>query len=239
MEIAVDIGNTFTKIAGFNHGEMTEVRKLENSLFEDTQNTIEWLGAKRGIISSVAGGENEWVRAFPEMDWLLLNHNTPLPFNNRYETPHTLGLDRIALAAAASSFYPHKNVLVVDAGTCITYELLTSKNNYQGGAISPGLKMRVKAMHHFTAKLPDVHVDSNVDLIGNTTQTCLQSGALHGLVAEIDGTINSYKSRFKNLTVVLTGGDAEVLAPLVKNDIFARQNFLLEGLHAVLAYNSP
>lgn len=239
MEIVVDIGNTFTKVAGFSQGVITEVQKLEKGIDWDTQITIELLRAKRGIISSVAGGEKEWFHTFPEIDWLLLNHDTPLPFKNRYETPHTLGLDRMALAAAASTIYPHKDVLIIDAGTCVTYELVTSKNNYQGGAISPGLKMRLRAMHHFTAKLPDVSVDPKVGLIGNTTESCLQSGALHGLVAELEGTINSYKSRFKNLTVVLTGGDAEMLAPLIKNDIFARQNFLLEGLHAVLAYNSP
>jgi type III pantothenate kinase len=148
-------------------------------------------------------------------------------------------MDRIAAIAGAKLLFKGRDILVIDAGTCVTYDLVNQDGLYLGGAISPGLQMRLTAMHKLTAKLPVVDIDEHVDLIGDSTKKCMQSGALHGLVAEINGTIESYQARFEDLIVVLTGGDTNLLAPLVKSGIFARQNFLLEGLHDILAYNTP
>ncbi len=237
MELIVDIGNTRTKVAVCTNGEIANVYTINNQSSADFKE-IDSLKIGRGILSSVSGGEDFWKTKFPETKWLILSPETAIPFKNRYATPQTLGLDRVALVAAAATLFPAKNVLVIDAGTCVTFDFLTAGNEYLGGSISPGLQMRLKAMHHFTAKLPLVEVDVNVNLIGNSTETCLQSGALHGLAAEINGTVAEYNSRFNNLIVVLTGGDTKVLAPLVKSGIFAPQNFLLHGLHAILAYNT-
>jgi type III pantothenate kinase len=193
----------------------------------------------RGIISTVNDSIDAWKALFPNVDWLVLSHKTELPFHNKYATPHTLGLDRIALVAAVVYSFPAKNTLVIDAGTCVTYDFVDKTKSYLGGSISPGLNMRLTAMATFTARLPNVEVKQNVKFIGDSTATSMQSGALYGLVSEIEGFIKRYREQFADLHIVLTGGDAKTLAPLIKSNIFARPNFLLEGLHGILAYNTP
>lgn len=156
-----------------------------------------------------------------------------VPFFNNYGSPRSLGVDRIALAAAAAVNYPKKNVLVIDAGTCITFEFKNANDEYLGGAIAPGIQMRFKALHDYTAKLPLVSLASVEDFIGNNTETSILSGVVNNVVQEIDGVINQYLARFEDLTVILTGGDTLFLAERVKNTIFANPNFLLEGLNAI------
>lgn len=238
MELIIDIGNTRTKVALFAGAEMREYYSIENDGEIEIEN-LKKHEIKQGIISSVSGKEQFWIKSFPKTAWIMLSAETKVPFNNKYDTPKTLGLDRIALVAAAATKYPDNNVLVIDAGTCVTYDVVTAEGNYLGGAITPGLQMRLRAMHEFTAKLPLVAVNTDVFLVGNSTEKSLQSGALNGLAAEIDGMIASYSVRFENLIIVLTGGDTKVLAPLVKSGIFAPRKFLLEGLHAILAFNTP
>lgn len=237
MKIAVDIGNTRTKVAYYDeHNQMTfevvaDIKTFKKRFTQHFTN---------GIISSV---QNEvsieaWQQAFPDVRWHILSAQSAVPFRNAYQTPQTLGLDRIALVAAAAHYFAGQHTLVIDAGTCVTYDFIRADGTYLGGAISPGLTMRLKAMHHFTAKLPEVQRLETCDLIGSSTTTCMQSGALHGLVAELSGTIAAYESRFRSVQIVLTGGDMKTLASLMKNNIFARPKFLLEGLHVILASNT-
>ena len=160
-----------------------------------------------------------------------------MPFTNNYATPETLGVDRIALITAAANQYPNKNILVIDAGTCVTYDFLNHQNSYLGGAISPGLTIRYEALHNLTAKLPLLKTEDTTFLIGNSTETSIHSGVINGLVNEIDGTIQQYQQEHTDLTVILTGGDTNFLAKRLKSSIFANSNFLLEGLNHLLKIN--
>jgi type III pantothenate kinase len=166
-----------------------------------------------------------------------LNQELPQVFSNAYATPKTLGNDRIALVSAASKLYPSQNVLVIDVGTCITFDIINSENQYLGGAISPGLQMRYRALNTFTENLPLLEPQEEVNLIGNTTMMSMHSGVIFGIISEIDGVISMYKSQYKDLTIILTGGDSVFLCKRLKNSIFANSNFLLEGLNYILEFN--
>jgi type III pantothenate kinase len=148
-----------------------------------------------------------------------------------------LGVDRIGLATAAFYFNPKRNTLVIDAGTCLTYDMVNDYGEYLGGAISPGLSMRYKALHDQTLKLPFLETKEPHDFIGNSTDNCIHSGVVNGICVEIDGVIDQYRERFVDLTVILTGGDSQFLSKRLKNTIFAHSNFLLLGLNYLLEYN--
>jgi type III pantothenate kinase len=167
----------------------------------------------------------------------VISHKIKVPFTNDYLTPETLGYDRIALVSAAASQFPDKNVLVIDVGTCITYDFLNSEGHYKGGSISPGIDMRYKALNHFTEKLPLLDANTPQSLTGNSTQTSIHSGVINGVAFEIDGIIDAYKQENQDLTVILTGGNAHFLRDRLKNTIFANPNFLLEGLNFLLEQN--
>ena len=170
-------------------------------------------------------------------NFIFLGSDTNVPFENLYKTPQTLGVDRIALMSAASVLYPNRSVLVIDAGTCITYDLLTEENKYFGGAISPGIDMRYKALNQFTANLPLLNKEEKIPVVGDTTKSAMHSGVLNGIILEIDGIIAQQKHKNKKLTVILTGGDTNFLSKKVKSTIFAQPNFLLEGLNSILIHN--
>jgi type III pantothenate kinase len=167
----------------------------------------------------------------------IISSLTEVPFKNLYKTPETLGVDRIALVAGAVSQFSGHNVLVIDAGTCITFDFVNSEGEYIGGAISPGLKMRFNSLNHFTANLPLLEKDDLIDFIGKNTKESMNSGVINGVIQEIDGVINQYKKKFLDLTVVLTGGDTNFLSKQLKSSIFANQNLLLHGLNKILILN--
>ncbi len=195
-------------------------------------------GIKSAIIASVAGLAQDQIKTISgKTDLYLVDHQLKTPFENHYSSPETLGADRIALAAAAVLHYGETNTLVIDAGTCITYDMITAEGAYLGGAISPGLTMRYRALHHFTSRLPSLEVGDYQELIGNTTESSIHSGVINGLSMEIEGVIGQYQSRYELLTVILTGGDAQFLSKRLKKAIFAHSNFLLEGLNFLLEYN--
>lgn len=241
MDLVIDIGNTLTKLAVFNSDGIIVLRTTipEKDLASklDTVEidfpTIEWC-----ILSSVGSVAPEHLKLLEKRYKVLhLTSDLPVPFSNKYESPRTLGVDRIALVSAAFDQYPNKNVLIVDAGTCITYDFLDAEGVFYGGAISPGLNMRYKAMHTFTDKLPLLVPMEHASLIGGNTTEAMHSGVLCGLTYEIEGYIKAYREKYPDLTVVLTGGDAHFLRDTIKNDIFANTNLLLEGLLYILKYN--
>jgi type III pantothenate kinase len=168
---------------------------------------------------------------------VLLDRHLKLPFTINYQTIETLGVDRLALVAAAANTYPNQNVLTIDAGTCITYDFLSDTNNYLGGSISPGLRMRYTALHQQTAKLPKLSPEYPVNITGNSTNQAIHSGVVMGLIYELDGVISDYMANYQKLTVVLTGGDTNFLAEKLKSVIFANPNFLLQGLNNILNFN--
>jgi len=242
MNLVIDIGNTLVKMAVFQ-GDILIKKKI--SLKLDFLKNLEELEQKYQkpaniILSSVSKTPLKWLQKLKDGSKLLiLDQNLPQVFTNLYATPNTLGNDRIALVSAASKHFPAENVLVVDTGTCITYDFKNNKNEYLGGAISPGLEMRYKAVHNFTENLPLLEREEEISLTGNSTNSCIHSGVIFGITAEIDGIIASYQSQFKDLTIILTGGDAQFLCKRLKNGIFANSNFLLEGLNYILEFNKP
>jgi type III pantothenate kinase len=161
--------------------------------------------------------------------------DTPVPLKNLYKSALTLGSDRLAASVGSYFYFPDKNVLTIDAGTCIKYNFVNIANEYLGGAISPGILMRLKSMHENTSALPIVTIDTSYTrLIGTSTTESILSGAMIGAACEIDGMIERYKSIYPGLQVVLTGGDAPYLSGQLKNRFFANQNILLTGLNAIL-----
>ena len=235
MNIVVDYGNSSAKVGIFEGTVLKEKRifREEDALQQFLQN----FPAVHFIISSVnadAARVASWTTASKKF---VLDHALPLPIRNLYATPHTLGVDRLAGVCGAQQLFANSPCLVIDAGTCITYDLLDRTGAYHGGGISPGLNMRFEAMHTFTARLPLVQATDTVDLIGNSTETCMQSGVIYGLLEEVDGVIRRYQEKFEGLQVILCGGDALFFENKLKASIFASPELVLSGLNSILIYN--
>lgn len=240
MNLIIDVGNTRLKLAVFEQSSLVEriVSPKEDFFIQVKKILKKFPAMEWGIISSVdffSFEEEKKLRNLIEL--IVLNKDVHLPFENLYSTPSTLGVDRIALIAAAAKDYSRENVLVIDAGTCVTFDFLNNKNEYLGGAISPGLTIRYEALHNLTAKLPLLKPKDSDFFIGDSTESSIHSGVINGLVSEIDGAISKYKSQYKDLTVILTGGDTNFLAKRLKSSIFANSNFLLQGLNFILEIN--
>ena len=240
MNLVVDIGNTLVKYAVFNHRKLLIDQSSEMRLYVSKIKELFEIYPKieHAIISSVGDLDKkqfEILSLFCKVH--VLSHESKMPFKNSYGTPQTLGMDRIALAAGAFYYNPKGNTLVIDMGTCITYDFLNGYGEYLGGAISPGLHMRYKAMHVQTKKLPLLEPQIPSDFIGDSTISSMHNGVVQGISYELDGIIDQYKNHFKYLTVILTGGDSHFFAKRLKNSIFANSKFLLEGLNYLLEYN--
>jgi type III pantothenate kinase len=236
MNLVVDYGNSLAKVGVFRHHELLEKNAFSNP--DELKTFIQNFSGENFILSSVA------VPDIPVLDWAInirrkfnLTSALPLPINNLYATPHTLGVDRIAGICGAQQKFPGAHCLVIDAGTCITYDFLDNKGNYHGGSIAPGLRMRLQAMHSFTARLPLVDIVDDPPLIGNTTEACLQSGAINGMIEEINGIIQQYRFEFEGLQVILCGGDGRFFENKLKAPIFALPELVLSGLNSILIYN--
>jgi len=235
MNLVVDYGNTSAKVGIFNHQSLVE--KHAFSTGDDLQKFLRASRAENLIISSVKT-DPELVSSWSSSTCkFILNHSLPLPIKNLYATPATLGVDRLAGACGAQQIFPDKNVLVIDAGTCVNYDFIDRHKNYHGGAISPGMNMRFQAVHTFTAKLPLISPAEQIKLIGDSTETCIQSGVINGLIAEIDGIIGQYSEKFEDLRVILCGGDARFFENKLKASIFASPELVLVGLNSILIYN--
>ncbi|WP_296313705.1 type III pantothenate kinase [Winogradskyella sp. UBA3174] len=241
MNLIVDVGNTFVKLAVFKETKLIHKVSFELSEFKKEYKALKKDFPKLNsvIVSSVGHLSKKQIDAIKEdFEVVQLSSKTKQPFINLYETPKTLGADRIALVSASVDQFPKNNVLVIDAGTCITYDFITSKNEYLGGAISPGIRLRYKSLNNLTANLPLLNTSIPKTIIGNSTESSIHSGVINGVVKEIDGVIEEYMAEHQDLTVILTGGDANFLSNQIKNSIFANSNFLLEGLNFILDYNS-
>ena len=239
MNLVIDIGNTQIKTAVFKDNTLYNKEIYsKDDFFNSIENITKKYRIKHAILSNVGEIENLKMLEINKLfDVLVLNSKTRLPFINNYKTPQTLGVDRIALIAAAVDQFPNKNVLIFDAGSCITYDFVNEKNEYLGGGISPGIEMRYKALNSYTANLPKLTLSNEIPEIGNSTENSIHFGVLNGIIQEIEGVINQFKVKNQKLTVVLTGGDTIYLAKNLKSTIFANPNFLLEGLNSILIYN--
>ena len=240
INLAIDLGNTRIKFGVF---ECDVLRFSWKGTIDESYTKLEELLKLYDFDQTVicATGNSKDFVTFVEKKGLsfeVVSSQTPMPFNNAYTTPHTLGVDRMVLVAGAQKEYPEEPVLIIDAGTCLTYDFKDANGTYQGGAISPGLQMRFKAMHEFTARLPYLEIaDTEINVIGKSTNEAMQSGVVNGMVAEIDGLIDWYKGKFEGLKIILTGGDGQFLSGRLKNGIFANSNFLLTGLNYIIVFN--
>jgi type III pantothenate kinase len=240
MNLVIDIGNTFTKAALFNKNEIIEKRVFDDKGFDQLMYFIQSTSGIDFAILSAVKNYRESLKNYlrDKFNFIELNENTPLPVNDSYKTPKTLGKDRLAAAIGGKLYYSEKDVLVVSAGTCITYDFITRNNDYMGGGISPGLHMRLKSLNIFTANLPLVELSQSFDkLIGQTTEESILSGVINGVVSEIEGICKLYKQKYPNFKYILTGGDYIFLEKRLKNSIFAVPDLVLTGLNIILDYN--
>ena len=236
--LTIDIGNTKAKYAVFNDKNIVETNYFEPEN-DDLQRLLEkYPDINKGIISSVGGKIDECLAQLKNIKIIVLSNETKLPFSLTYKEKSKIGADRLALVAAAFAEKPHQNSLVVDIGTCITYDILTSDDRHLGGPISPGMKLRFKAMHEHTALLPLCEPTHNdLKIICDDTIECLQSGVQLGVLHEIKEFIELYSLKFNNLNVFISGGDNIFLQNQLKNYTFASSNFMFNGLRLILEYN--
>lgn len=237
MNLVLDIGNTRTKAALFKKNRIVEQAIWQSETLRNLSFFLEKKRVERCLLSSVAAPDpqlSDWIRQ--RFDFRELDSETPLPFENQYLTPKTLGKDRLAAVAGAQVLFPRKNVLVVDFGTCIKYEILTAEGKYLGGNIAPGAKMRLQAMQHFTARLPEATFSMPPSPVGTTTETALQNGGLRGAAMEVEGFIRHFRKNFGVQKVILTGGDANFFQPYLPPEkwISVQQDLVLLGLNAIL-----
>ena len=241
MNIVIDIGNTRYKAAVFEEEQLVE--SIESKDWEAVTALCCRYACQYALLSSVRKPEANLLEALQGVlssPLLLLSHQTPVPLQNLYHTPETLGMDRLAAVVGAQGLYPQHNCLVIDAGTCITYDLVDAQGRYQGGLISPGVALRLQAMHHFTQKLPLLPWEASQALPaleGKSTAEAMQGGAVRGTIQEMEGLIGSFAIQYPDLKVLICGGDTFFFESMIKQPIFAVQKLVLFGLNRILRYN--
>lgn len=239
QKLLIDLGNTQQKIAVADKNGILEKRIFTTLNLNDLKNIFEeFIAIKSCILSSVINHPksiNEYLTK--KCFFIELNEHTELPIKNAYSNPNTLGKDRISAAVGAWSMFKNKNVLSIDAGTALKFDFVSAEGFYLGGAISVGLQMRFNALHTFTDKLPLVGFKDQNSFIGKSTEESIISGALYGIVGEIDSAIERYKAKFDALEVVITGGESIYFDKYLKNRIFAVPNLVLIGLNEILKFN--
>jgi type III pantothenate kinase len=239
VNLVLDVGNSLLKIALFEKSELIQKFKFSENYKRNIEDIISKYKVTHSIISNVGRIDDSIINILKEStNLLLVSNQLKVPFKNLYKSKNTLGQDRLALVSAAAFKFPNENVLIVDVGSCITYDFKNNNNEYLGGGISPGISMRFKSLNTFTSNLPLIDFDSIHQLIGNNTKNSINSGVINGTISEINGIIQQYCEEFKNIRIILTGGDSNFLLKRIKNSIFADQNFLLVGLNKLLEDNS-
>ncbi|MGQ0828022.1 MAG: type III pantothenate kinase [Bacteroidota bacterium] len=238
MQLVIDIGNTRVKAAVFEQKELKHFFVFESMEQLLSADLLKKYSVNKAIISTVVDGPEFVEQLRKEIPVLLFYTDTPTPLKNLYQSAHTLGSDRLAAAVGGNVLFPNKNLLIIDTGTCIKYNFVNNKNEYIGGAISPGLQMRFKALNTFTSRLPLLEPDENFNvLIGTNSNESILSGVEIGAIAEVDGIIERYIQQYKDIKIVLTGGDTNFFEKRLKKPIFADQNLILKGLNEILLSN--
>jgi len=228
--IGVDIGNTSIKAAEFHANEIGEIIR-----FPDLISLAERFGDAKYVVCSVSKIDHQALLT----DCFTLNYQTPIPLKMDYDTPQTLGMDRVAAAVGAWILFPDTHLLVIDSGTCITYDLVTADGTFRGGIISPGLDMRYRAMHDYTGGLPRLQAGEALpdQLVGKSTEYCMRIGVEQGLKLEVEGHLESFNKKYDRLQVVMTGGWQLGFESNLKAPIFAGSKIVLGGLHAIWKIN--
>ena len=239
MKLIIDIGNSVVKMVAFQGDEPVDMIRSESGELTGLDAFVHKHRFRKGIVGSVRNltANEEEALASLKFPLLRFSPSTPVPITNRYRTPETLGSDRLAAVIGASSLKPATDLLIIDAGTCITYEVIDARGNYWGGNIAPGMQMRLRALHEFTARLPLVEAEGEVPGMGYSTETAIRSGVLRGMKYEIEGYIKSMRSKFPHLQVFLTGGDHINFDTNIKNSIFSDRYLVPRGLNKILDFN--
>jgi len=236
MNVVIDSGNTYSKIGWFNGPQL--IRYTTRLTFDELIKNVRADLPENILFSSVSYSVEDFKAALGiECNVFDLSAETLLPIQKNYDTPQTLGADRIAASVGANFLYPNEDLVVIDMGTCITYDLIDRNATFQGGLISPGVKMRFNAMHSFTRRLPLVDPEPAPELIGKSTRAAMQSGVMNGVLAEMQGIIEMYRHKSPDLRVLLCGGDAAFFESSLKPPIFAVPELVLIGLNRILTYN--
>ena len=241
MNLVIDFGNTFAKFALFEKEEQLELNVFTKNQSDEIIDFLNPLKEKVDVViasSVIDFSEKVYNYLKQHFNFVEFTNQTPVPIINQYKTPETLGNDRLAAVIGANFLFPQKNILVIDAGTCITYEFINNHKEYLGGSISPGIKIRLKAVYNFTEHLPLINLKDFETLIGQNTEESILSGILNGSRAEADGIIERYKNTFGEIIVILTGGDAHFFDKKLKSSIFVVPNLVLIGLNVILNFNA-
>ncbi len=237
MKLVIDIGNTSTGLSLFEGKDLFATSTINECIFKSVQDFVANKDVSAAIISSVKEINPEIVRILDHYKALIFSQNLSVPIKNKYKTPDTLGMDRLAAVVGAYFLYPRKDIVIVDAGTCLTIDFLNSEGEYIGGKISPGIEMRYKALHTFTDKLPLVSKEKDSPVIGNDTISSILSGVQRGVLAEVRSIISEYRLKKPNAIAVITGGDCFFFEKELKNSIFANRNLVMIGLNEILDFN--
>jgi len=238
MNLVLDLGNTNVKLAIFNNDKIIEYAMVSKLSFTELKKVKYKYPAIKNLCFSNTGPHIKDIERFcqeSKIKYVKLDSNCSLPISIEYDTPKTLGSDRIALCVGAHINYPG-NKLIIDLGTCLTYDILI-KNKYMGGQISPGFQMRLRSLNHYTTNLPKLNFEFTFNEIGKTTKESILLGVYEGILFEIEGIIQKYKLRYPNITVIFTGGDVDFIKKRVKNTNFINPYLLMEGLNYIIASN--
>ena len=243
MNICIDQGNSRTKVALFDEqGSIVKSFMYKQFTSEDVERLFSLYSLQDSIISSVVNIEPSLVNVLhrKSRQFVLFDHQTPVPIQNDYETPNTLGQDRLAAAVGAATLCPKKDLLIIDAGSAITYDVMTADGHYLGGNIAPGIKMRFKSLHQLTKKLPMMEVEENslLPLFGKNTRDAMAAGVIRGVAFEVKGYVASLAKQGRKLQVYLTGGNAPFILNHVQSPMVYEKHLVLIGLNAILHYNN-
>lgn len=236
--LIIDQGNTSAKVAVFEADRLLLEETHGQLQVDRLRELCQSYSIRNAIISNVNKPSVE-LHAFFEtyMDtWICLDHQTPLPIKNLYSTPETLGPDRLAAVVGADNIKPNASLLVIDSGTAVTYDFI-DKGIYHGGNIAPGLRMRFRALHEFTSRLPLCGHEGEIPLLGTDTKTAIQSGVVNGMLFEMEGVIEHLKESYPDLYIFLTGGDAFFFESRLKSANFVDYFLVMKGLNRILNYN--
>jgi type III pantothenate kinase len=239
MNLCIDQGNTQTKVAIFDDYQLIEKFFFDTSEPSEIEEIIVKFNPSHCILSTVRENHHDLSELLKKRvsSFIMLTEKTRIPISSNYTSPTTLGKDRLAAVIGASYLQPYHDLLVIDAGTAITYDFINSKNIFIGGNIAPGINMRLRALHEFTSKLPLIEAKAESQLLGVNTEMALNSGAIYGIQFEIDGYIDALKIKYPKLSTFLTGGSAFYFHTNLKNAIFVEPNLVLIGLNRILQYN--
>jgi len=240
MNLVIDIGNSKVKFFLFENNKTIHKEICDNQDFKKTLDSISNINNIKNVISSsVSSNYDLYIEESLNNSKYtsLSNDNLLIPFKNNYKTKKSLGQDRIALVSSAIYNYPNQDSLIIDLGTCITYDFVDSNKTYHGGAISPGFKLRYSSLNTYTSNLPLLELEETENIIGSTTNESIHSGIYNGVIAEVNNYIDLLKKEYPQLNVIIVGGFSKFLLNRIKNAIFANQDFLAQGLNYIINYN--